>query len=77
MSNHGITTLGTSLSQAYHRLTSMVAETARLITATLLAKTCHKKLNVLSEEEMAHLYEIGAGLVYGESKQSNDTIRLK
>ncbi|MVA25686.1 class II aldolase/adducin family protein [Agrobacterium vitis] len=58
LANHGITTYGASLSQAYHRLNSMVAEVRRIMMATELAHLASASVNYLNDSEEQELYEL-------------------
>jgi len=73
MPNHGLTTLGRSLSEAYHRHTSMVAEVNRLIIATLVAGARGSRVRFTPSADTTQLYSLGTGFIYG----INNAMKLK
>jgi len=64
MPNHGVTTYGRDLSEAYHRLTSVVAEVQRIILAMQIAALTGHEINWISAEEEARMYAVAESIVY-------------
>jgi hypothetical protein len=64
MLGHGITALGRSISEAYHRLNSFTAEVRRNIEAEHLAALKGTTPLYRSEAEVASLYEHADAIVY-------------
>ncbi len=56
MKRHGITTLGRSVSEAYHRLNTVTAEIRRVIMIESVAAAIGRKPVYLGAEEVAHMY---------------------
>jgi L-fuculose-phosphate aldolase len=67
MPNHGLTTFGRTLSQAYHRHTAFVAEVQRLIWAELLAQIRGCPVRFVEDTETAQLYSLGEKVIYGRA----------
>jgi L-fuculose-phosphate aldolase len=67
MPNHGLTTFGRTLSQAYHRHTAFVAEVQRVICAELLARICGNPVRFVEDSETAELYSLGEKVIYGRT----------
>jgi L-fuculose-phosphate aldolase len=67
MPQHGITTLGETLSEAYHRACSIVAETRRLLYARILAGSVGMDVPYVSEADVKHMFEIGRKAIYGSA----------
>ncbi|HEX8344140.1 MAG TPA: class II aldolase/adducin family protein [Actinoplanes sp.] len=65
MPNHGVTTMGATASEAYHRMTTLAAEVARLIAAGTVANLWGRKINYVSAEETAEMYAAGKAVIYG------------
>ena len=68
MPHHGITALGKTLSQAYHRLNSVIAEVDRLIQACTISNLSDLPLTYRSTEEVKEMFLDGARVVYGTSQ---------
>jgi L-fuculose-phosphate aldolase len=66
MPNHGLTTLGRTLSEAYHRHTALVAEVRRLICAESLALQSGSAVRYVSDDETLQLYRLGDRVIYGQ-----------
>ena len=64
MLGHGITTLGRTISEAYHRLNSFTAEARRNIEAELLAAVKGTTPHYRSEAEVAGMYEHADAVIY-------------
>jgi L-fuculose-phosphate aldolase len=65
MPNHGVTTLGRTASEAYHRMTTLSAEVARIIAAGHMANLWDRKINYVGAEETAEMYAAGSVVIYG------------
>lgn len=61
---HGVTTLGRNVSEAYHRLNSLVAEVRRQIVAELLAARAGSRPQYRSEEEIQAMYRFAEAIIY-------------
>jgi L-fuculose-phosphate aldolase len=67
MPNHGITTVGSSLSEAYHRHTSIIAELKRLLIAMIVAHIKDRKIRTTPLEDTAELFALGTRFLYGSN----------
>ena len=65
MPNHGVTTLGRDISEAYHRLTSTVAEVQRTILALQIAADIGREVNWISEASVQKMYDDAEMVIYG------------
>ena len=61
---HGVTTLGRSLSEAYHRLNSLTAEVRRNIAAELLAARTGSQPHYRSQAEIDAMYRHADAIIY-------------
>lgn len=61
---HGVTTLGRSVSEAYHRLTSLTAEVQRNIAAELLALLAGSEPHYRSADEIQSMYRYAEAIIY-------------
>ena len=66
MPNHGVTTYGRSISEAYHRMTTTVAELDRLFDAEVLAKARGTEVCLLSPDESRELFEAAGKVIYDD-----------
>ena len=64
MENHGVTTLGRTVSEAYHRLNTLAAEVRRNITALSLAAVTGEKLTVVDADSVEWGYRHGDAVLY-------------
>ena len=64
MENHGVTTLGRTVSEAYHRLNTLAAEVRRNITALSLAAATGEKLAAVDAESIEWGYRHGDSVLY-------------
>jgi L-fuculose-phosphate aldolase len=55
MPNHGVTVFDSSLSSAYHKINTLVAEVARIIEATKIASLVGSSVNYLSDDVVKEL----------------------
>jgi L-fuculose-phosphate aldolase len=65
MPNHGITALGRTVSEAYHRAISTIAEVQRIIMAMQISKLTGKPIQWITEEETLHMYNESERIIYG------------
>jgi ribulose-5-phosphate 4-epimerase/fuculose-1-phosphate aldolase len=61
---HGVTTLGRTLSEAYHRLTTLTAEARRNIHAELLAAASGSKPAYRGDAEVQAMYRHAEAIIY-------------
>jgi ribulose-5-phosphate 4-epimerase/fuculose-1-phosphate aldolase len=61
---HGVTTLGRTLSEAYHRLNSLTAEVRRNIAAELLAARAGTRPQYRSDAEVESMYRFAESIIY-------------
>lgn len=61
---HGVTTLGRTVSEAYHRLTSLTAEVQRNIIAELLAQRAGSEPRYRSGDEIRSMYRYAEAIIY-------------
>jgi len=64
MENHGVTTLGRTVSEAYHRLNTLAAEVRRNIIALSLAAVTGEKLAVVDADSVEWGYRHGDTVLY-------------
>lgn len=64
MENHGVTALGRTVSEAYHRLNTLAAEVRRNITALSLAAATGEKIAVVDAESVEWGYRHGDSVLY-------------
>ena len=70
MPNHGVTTLGRNLSEAYHRMTSTVAEVQRIVLALQVAVHTGRQVTWIPPEAVREMYAAAEAVVYGASPES-------
>ena len=61
---HGVTTLGRNVSEAYHRLNTLIAEVRRNIAAELLAAAAGTRPAYRSEAEVQAMYRHAEAIIY-------------
>jgi ribulose-5-phosphate 4-epimerase/fuculose-1-phosphate aldolase len=71
MKRHGITVLGRTVSECYHRVNVYAAEARRQIVVELLCAAKGTKPDYLSSEEMEWMYSRGDGVVYPTLVRTN------
>ena len=64
MENHGVTTLGRTLSEAYHRLNTLSAEVRRGILAEQLAGAQGTAVHYLDPASVAWMYDVADHVIY-------------
>lgn len=67
MPNHGVTALGTTVSEAYHRLTSFSAEIVRATDAVLIARALGRDVDFIDESEVSGMNLAGPSVIYGDA----------
>ncbi|MEE2803014.1 MAG: class II aldolase/adducin family protein [Pseudomonadota bacterium] len=61
---HGVTTMGRTLSEAYHRLTAFTSEVRRVILAEQLAAIKGSSVQYRSAEEINQMYRLAEQVIY-------------
>jgi L-fuculose-phosphate aldolase len=61
---HGVTTLGRTVSEAYHRLNSLTAEVRRNVAAELLAAAAGTRPHYRGEAEVQSMYRFAESIIY-------------
>lgn len=64
MENHGVTTLGRTISEAYHRLNTLTSEVRRNILAELLASAKSTDVRYLEQEGVDWMYQQAERVIY-------------
>jgi ribulose-5-phosphate 4-epimerase/fuculose-1-phosphate aldolase len=64
MQSHGVTTVGRTVSEAYHRLNTLAAEVRRNICALTLASATGEKVQVVDAESVEWAYRHGDSVIY-------------
>jgi ribulose-5-phosphate 4-epimerase/fuculose-1-phosphate aldolase len=64
MENHGVTTLGATLAEAYHRLNTLAAEVRRVVQAEALAAAAGTEVAYLEPEAVEYMYAHGHDLMF-------------
>lgn len=71
MPTHGLTTVGRTLSEAYHRHTAFVSEVKRVLLSTLIRQAAGAPVLFVDETETLRHYELCDRLIYGISGTEN------
>jgi L-fuculose-phosphate aldolase len=71
MENHGVTTLGRTVSEAYHRLNTLTSEIRRNVMTTLLAAAASSEIHAIAPDAVAWMYRHAESVIY----PSRDEIR--
>jgi L-fuculose-phosphate aldolase len=72
MPNHGATTVGRTLSEAYHRMTSLVAETTRVIEAIRLSAITGEPVAYVPDAEKRQLFRDAEAVLYEWPRSRQD-----
>src|SRR5262245_40874357 len=64
MENHGVTTLGRTVSEAYHRLNTLTSEIRRNVTATLLAAAAGSSIHAIAPDAVDWMYRHAESVIY-------------
>lgn len=67
MPNHGLTTVGSSLSEAYHRHTAFLAEVRRIALAMWIRRGSIDDVAFVDDDETQQLYMLGGRIIYGRT----------
>jgi len=70
MPTHGLTTVGRSLSEAYHRHTAFVSEVQRLVLSMLIRQAGGAAVSFVSEADTLRHYGLCDRLIYGRGTDS-------
>ena len=71
MENHGVTTLGRTISEAYHRLNTLASEVRRNVMAIQLAAAAGTEVHFLAPDAVEWMYRYAESVIY----PSRDTTR--
>ena len=71
MENHGVTTLGRTISEAYHRLNTLASEVRRNVLAMQLAAAAGTEVHFLAPDAVEWMYRYAESVIY----PSRDTAR--
>ena len=71
MENHGVTTLGRTVSEAYHRLNTLASEVRRNVLALQLAAAAGTEVHYLAPDAVEWMYRYAESVIY----PSRDTTR--
>jgi len=71
MENHGVTTLGRTVSEAYHRLNTLASEVRRNVLALQLAAAAGTEVHFLAPDAVEWMYRYAESVIY----PSRDTTR--
>ena len=66
MPNHGLTTLGRDVEEAYHRHTSFISEIHRILYAETTLGYNRDNISFVSDETTNQLYKLGDSIIYGK-----------
>lgn len=64
MENHGVTTLGRSVSEAFHRLNTLASEVRRVILAEQLAALRGREVHYLASDAVDWMYRYAESVIY-------------
>jgi len=64
MENHGVTTLGRTISEAYHRLNTLTSEVRRNIAALQLAALARTEVHFLAPDAVEWMYRHAESVIY-------------
>jgi len=64
MENHGVTTLGRTISEAYHRLNTLASEVRRIALAERLAAAVRTDVHYLAPEAVEWMYRYAESVIY-------------
>lgn len=75
MENHGVTTLGRTISEAYHRLNTLASEVRRNILAEMLASANGTDIHYLEQEGVDRMYQQAERVIYpSRSRESRPLV---
>lgn len=64
MENHGVTTLGRNVSEAYHRLNTLTSEVRRNVEAVRLAALARTEVHFLASDAVEWMYRYAESVIY-------------
>jgi L-fuculose-phosphate aldolase len=64
MENHGVTTLGRTISEAYHRLNTLTSEVRRNVLAVKLAAAAGTQVHAIAPEAVEWMYRHAESVIY-------------
>jgi ribulose-5-phosphate 4-epimerase/fuculose-1-phosphate aldolase len=64
MENHGVTTLGRTVSEAYHRLNTLTSEVRRNMLAIQLAATAGTEIHAIAPDAVEWMYRYAESVIY-------------
>lgn len=64
MENHGVTTLGRTVSEAYHRLNTLTSEARRNVMTTLLAAAAGSEIHAIAPDAVDWMYRHAESVIY-------------
>jgi ribulose-5-phosphate 4-epimerase/fuculose-1-phosphate aldolase len=64
MENHGVTTLGRSISEAFHRLNTLTSEVRRIVMALQLAAAAGTEVHYLAPDAVDWMYRYAESVIY-------------
>ena len=64
MENHGVTTLGRTVSEAYHRLNTLTSEVRRNVMAVQLAAAAGTEIHALAPDAVDWMYRYAESVIY-------------
>jgi ribulose-5-phosphate 4-epimerase/fuculose-1-phosphate aldolase len=64
MENHGVTTLGRNISEAFHRLNTLTSEVRRIVMALQLAASSGTEMHYLAPESVDWMYRYAESVIY-------------
>ncbi len=64
MENHGVTTLGRTVSEAYHRLNTLTSEVRRNVMTTLLAAAAGAEIHAIAPDAVDWMYRHAESVIY-------------
>ena len=67
---HGVTTIGRTISEAYHRLTAFTSEVRRNILAEQLAAIKGTKVQYRGAEEIEHMHRFAEKIIYPDRAEN-------
>ena len=67
---HGVTTLGRTISEAYHRLTAFTSEVRRNIIAEQLAAIKGSRVQYRSQDEIEHMHRFAEKIIYPDRAEN-------
>ena len=70
MENHGVTTLGRTVSEAYHRLNTLASEVRRNVTAIQLAAAAGTEIHAIAPDAVEWMYRYAESVIYPSRDQT-------